>query len=241
MGMLVLAADADPIMCKTIKFILRDQGYDVVTATSGSAAVAIAQERQPEAYILDVGLPDIDCVKLYGHLSRAGIRGSVLFLVPRETLRGTLGESADRLGLFLDKPFDPDALIARVKELEVARRAATIPVDMTRRAFGSLDLWPARGRMVIRDGEVARIVPLTPLEVAASHRLMESGGQMVSRDELFESIPFLPDVDVESTRLDAWMAELQSKIEDGALPPRYMEIADGLGFRFLDDGGSRLN
>jgi CheY-like chemotaxis protein len=93
-------------------------GYDVITASSGAAAVSIAAEQQPDAIVLDVMMPEMDgpttFQKLRAQASTASI--PVVFLTakvqPSERARfSSLGAAA-----VLSKPFDPLTLASELAD-----------------------------------------------------------------------------------------------------------------------------
>ena len=55
--MKILMVDDDPSLVKMISFLLKDEGYEVVTATSGMEALQILQQQWVDMVILDVMLP----------------------------------------------------------------------------------------------------------------------------------------------------------------------------------------
>ncbi len=58
--MLILVVDDDPPSVKMISFLLREEGYDVITASNGVEALRLLDERAPDLIILDIMMPHID-------------------------------------------------------------------------------------------------------------------------------------------------------------------------------------
>ena len=129
----VLIADPDSKARAALAGELGDAGFEVVAVSSGAAAVASAQERQPSIAILEIPLGEIcgyEVCRVLRDLSHGGI--SILFL------SGTRTEWYDRVaGLLLGaddyvvKPYARDKLLARVRrlvrEVEPERTARLTP------------------------------------------------------------------------------------------------------------------
>lgn len=113
----ILVADDDPDILRFVELNLHLEGFDVITATNGEAALARAKESRPSLVILDVMMPKLDgyevCQRLRQDSQTAHI--CVIMLTAKSM-------SADKiLGLtsgaddYIAKPFDPMELVARVK------------------------------------------------------------------------------------------------------------------------------
>ncbi len=63
----LLVVEDDPNILELLSASLRFAGFDVSTATSGSAAVSAAKDRRPDLVVLDVMLPDLDGFEVIRH------------------------------------------------------------------------------------------------------------------------------------------------------------------------------
>jgi DNA-binding response OmpR family regulator len=113
---LILVADDDDDVRELIVFRLERAGYEVMTASDGEQAVAIALERRPDLCILDVMMPRLD-----GYEVTRRLRASEGFAeVPVLLLTASVQEAAVAEGLeagaddYVKKPFPPQELLARV-------------------------------------------------------------------------------------------------------------------------------
>ena len=118
--MRILVVDDDAPSVKMISFLLREEGYTVLTASNGPAALDIVEREAPDLVILDVMMPHMDGLEVCRRIRRT-MQVPILILSAK-------GETADRVvGLdvgaddYLSKPFDPTELLARVRA--VLRRA----------------------------------------------------------------------------------------------------------------------
>ena len=114
----ILVVDDEPIVVDMVQRYLAREGFRVVTAATGPAALAAAldPERPPWLIVLDIMLPDIDGIEICRRLRReAGATMPIILLTARreesERIQG-LGVGADD---YVVKPFSPAELVARVK------------------------------------------------------------------------------------------------------------------------------
>jgi CheY-like chemotaxis protein len=121
----ILICDDDSLVVAVIKATLEADGMLCRTAGNGRLAFAMACENPPDAVILDVNMPALDGFQVLDELRRleATSKVKVMLLTGRyEAEDITLGV---RLGAddYMSKPFDPAALVERVKELLAAPAA----------------------------------------------------------------------------------------------------------------------
>jgi two-component system KDP operon response regulator KdpE len=218
----ILVCDDEPQILRALKVILRDAGFEAVSAGSGEEALDRAAVKPPEAAILDLMLPDIDGVELTRRLREwSEMPILVLSAVGEEDRKvEALAAGADD---YVTKPFGPRELIAR---LEAAlRRAQPQDSEPTIVAEGiEIDL---AGRRVLRDGEP---VHLTPTEFGLLRALARNRGRLMTQRALLVEVwgvEYEDDLQV----LRAHIANLRRKIEpaDG---PRYVLTDPGVGYRF---------
>ncbi|HEX2708401.1 MAG TPA: response regulator transcription factor [Solirubrobacterales bacterium] len=218
----ILVCDDEPQILRALKVILRDAGYEAVTASTGEEALDRAAVKPPEAAILDLMLPDIDGVELTRRLREwSEMPILVLSAVGEEDRKvEALAAGADD---YVTKPFGPRELIAR---LEAAlRRAQPEGAEPAILAEGiEIDL---AGHTVRRDGEP---VHLTPTEFGLLRVLARNRGRLMTHRALLVEVwgvEYEDDFQV----LRAHIANLRRKIEppDG---PRYILTDPGVGYRF---------
>ena len=218
----ILVCDDEPQILRALKVILRDAGYEAVTASTGEEALDRAAVKPPEAAILDLMLPDIDGVELTRRLREwSEMPILVLSAVGEEDSKvEALAAGADD---YVTKPFGPRELIAR---LEAAlRRAQPEGAEPAIVAEGiEIDL---AGHTVRRDGEP---VHLTPTEFGLLRALARNRGRLMTHRALLVEVwgvEYEDDFQV----LRAHIANLRRKIEppDG---PKYVLTDPGVGYRF---------
>jgi two-component system, OmpR family, KDP operon response regulator KdpE len=219
----VLVCDDEAQILRALKVILRDAGFEAVTAATGEEALDLAAVKPPEAAILDLMLPDIDGVEVTRRL-REWTQMPILVLsaVGEEDRKvEALAAGADD---YVTKPFGPRELVARLEA--VLRRAAPEGSEPVIEADGlEIDL---AARAVRRDGEP---VHLTPTEFGLLRTLVRNRGKLMTHRALLVEVwgvEYEDDFQV----LRAHIANLRRKIEPPGDAPKYVKTDPGVGYRF---------
>jgi DNA-binding response OmpR family regulator len=207
-------------------FLLREEGYEVITADNGRAALEKVETGAPDLVIMDVMMPHIDGLEVTRRI-RQTMDVPIIILSAK-------GETADKVtGLevgaddYLVKPFEPSELIARVKA--VLRRSEVFAYDdmQGRVTVGDLRLDPV-GYKVIRDGVE---IELTPIEFRLLHVLMRNAGRALSHDYLLSSA-WGYDYEGYSNQIAVYIRRLRAKVERDPASPVYLQTVRGLGYKF---------
>ncbi len=123
----ILAVDDNPINLKIVSGTLTHAGYEVMTASSGSEALAKVNKIRPDLIILDVMMPDMDgyevCKRLRGNSATA--HTPIVMLTAHDTLEEKIKGFEVGADEYLSKPFQPAELAAHISAL--LRRAPASP------------------------------------------------------------------------------------------------------------------
>jgi CheY-like chemotaxis protein len=120
----VLVVDDDPVIVNLLQVNFEIEGYEVLSATSGSAGLAHAQLGEPDVIVLDVMMPGLDGIEVARRL-RADPRTRQIPII----LLSAKAQSADvQAGLavadaYITKPFEPLELLERVATVLTNSRA----------------------------------------------------------------------------------------------------------------------
>lgn len=218
--MRLLVIDDDVELCALLGEFLQREGFTVQCENEGRRGLDQALQGGHDLVILDVMLPGMDGFEILRRLRSQG-RVPVLMLTAR-------GEDVDRIvGLelgaddYLAKPFNPRELSARIKA--ILRRSEPKP-NRGRVDVNGVALDPG-ARDVLVDGKP---IELTTLEFDILELLMRSAGNVVSRDDLMESLynrkatPF-------DRSIDMHVSHLRKKLE-GSRP--MIKTIRGAGYQF---------
>lgn len=131
----ILIADDDPETLRLISLMLQRQGYQIVSATNGSQALALARSEHPDLIVLDVMMPDMDgftvARQLRGQETTAGI--PILMFTAKSQVEDKISGYESGADDYLTKPVHPAELQARIRALLSRTKARTAtPVERGR-------------------------------------------------------------------------------------------------------------
>jgi DNA-binding response OmpR family regulator len=179
--MKVLVVDDDRVLADVVAFTLRREGFDVILAYDGQAALGRWAEERPDLIVLDVNMPKLDGFAVCQRI-RSQSDTPILLLTVRseedDIIHG-LGLGADD---YITKPFSPRQLVARVQA--VLRRVGRTPAPAIRQV-GALTLDPSRREMCIGTNEP---VSLTPLETRLLDYLMLNAGHVLTNEAIIDHV-----------------------------------------------------
>jgi two-component system KDP operon response regulator KdpE len=226
----VLVVDDEPQILRALSITLKARSYDVVVATSGKQALAIAAQSSPDIVVLDLGLPDLDGIDVI-----RGLRGwsKVPIIVLSGRSQGVSKVDALDAGAddYVTKPFNVDELLAR---LRAVTRRAPAGSDEVRAVIGDIKVELPGRRLSSRVSGSADSVPdvrLTPTEWQLLEVLIRNPGRLVTQREMLRSID-RADVGDQSHYLRQFMNQLRRKLEPDPARPRYLMTEPGMGYRF---------
>ena len=103
-------------VCRLFVEILSKEGYEVIPATSGPCALALAAETPPDLILLDSVEPDLDGLAILRQLRHQGHEGTVIMITSQGTLQNA--REAMLLGAYdyIMKPFNLDFLKSVLRE-----------------------------------------------------------------------------------------------------------------------------
>lgn len=115
MSQVVLVAEDDPSVRMTIEFVLKDEGFDVLLAEDGEEALRLALGSNPDVILLDQIMPKMDGKEVLTALRKDPSTSSIPVFVLTGMARGD--ESEWPGAFFVGKPFSPDALVQRIRDV----------------------------------------------------------------------------------------------------------------------------
>ena len=237
----VLVVEDDITLRETVAYSLGKEGYEVLSAEDGYAALETARREQPDLLLLDVMLPGLDGFEVC-RILRKETSVPILMLTARS-------DEVDRVvGLemgaddYLTKPFSMRELMARVKALlrrvqltreeiaarqEPAQPAAGVAAQLATLTFDDLEIDQTR-REVRLAGEVLRV---KPKEYDLLLFLARNKGIALSRDLILERV-WGWTFDGNSRTVDVHVRWLREKIEPDPAEAKRIVTVRGIGYRF---------
>jgi DNA-binding response OmpR family regulator len=218
----VLLVEDDEGIAELVEGALHREGMRVERFADAESALVSLARSEPEAVVLDLGLPGLDGLEFCRIVRRTRRTPILILTARRDEMDKVLGLE---LGAddYVTKPFGVRELVARVKAL---LRRAEAPPDAVRR-FGDLSI-DTSAKLVTRRGER---LELTAMEYRILDVLSAAPGRVFSRDEVLDRLGEAAHAGYERT-IDSHLARLRRKIEDDPREPRYLETVRGLGYRF---------
>lgn len=220
----VLVVDDEPKIIRFIKTSLSLSGYDILTASTGRAALTTFDRQRPDLVILDLGLPDLDGLDVLRTIRSYSTR-PVLILTARDDeqdkVRG-LELGADD---YLTKPFGTSELRARIEAVLRRVRWSPQPSDLSEFTFGELHVDFRRRRVAVSGEEVH----LTPTEYHLLRVLVQNTGRVLSHSELLGQVwgeQYRNDLAI----LRVNISRLRQKLEPCPPEPRYVLTIPGIGY-----------
>jgi len=229
-SMRILVVDDDPPSVKMIGFLLREEGYTVLTTNSGPEALRMLNDEMPDLVILDVMMPGMDGLEVCRRIRRITDL-PIIFLSAK-------GEMADRVvGLdvggddYLPKPFEPAELLARVRAVMRRAEAFAFGDRLSHLMVAGIHLDPVNNVAILPEGQE---IYLTPIEFRLLHYLMSNAGRALTHDQLFATV-WGYDYDGSTNLVAAHMRRLRRKVEEEPSNPKRLITVRGIGYRFEAD------
>ncbi|MFJ2188726.1 response regulator transcription factor [Kitasatospora sp. NPDC087861] len=199
---------------------LREEHFEVLTATDGAGALRVVHDRV-DAVVLDIGLPDSDGRDVCHAMRAAGFDAPVLFLTAHDALADRLSGFSAGGDDYLAKPFHLAELAARVRAaIRRNGREPGVEVD-------GLRLDPVAHVLESTSGES---VALTPTEFRLLACLMAAPGAVVRRRALLRA-GWPEGAQVSDNTLDQYLVRLRRKLREAG-SARGILTARGVGYRF---------
>ncbi|MEC4804821.1 MAG: response regulator transcription factor [Jaaginema sp. PMC 1079.18] len=229
----ILVVEDEDLIRDMVVLALKEQGYEVVTATDGRAALSLLQTPESttsdpivDLIVLDLMLPQVNGLDICRLLRYQGNTVPILILSAKAS------ETDRVLGLevgaddYLTKPFSMQELVARCRALLRRQRFTTVPPTQVLQ-FRDIVLSREECRVLVR-GEEAN---LSPKEFRLLELFMSYPRRVWSREHLIDQVwgaDFLGD----TKTVDVHIRWLREKLEEDPSKPKYIVTVRGFGYRF---------
>jgi len=235
----ILVVDDDAKIVRLVRTYLERDGFTVVTAADGPAALEAIESHQPALVVLDLMLPELDGRAVIRAVRRdeEAAQTPILVLSARSSTIDRIAGLEDGADDYLPKPFSPAELVLRVKS--ILRRAAPAadatlspgatggPTAGPLIRHGDLTIDPSRHE--VRRGDQA--IDLTRVEFRLLSAILGADGRVLSRDQLLDSVYGQDAADVLDRTIDVHIRRLRDKLDDDPDAPRYVQTVRGVGYR----------
>jgi two-component system OmpR family response regulator len=223
----ILIVEDDRNLLDTLKYNLRKEGYEIVTAVDGAEALEIARKEKPSLLVLDIMLPKMSGFEVCRILRKETT-------VPILMLTAKAEETDKIVGLeigaddYMTKPFSLRELLARVRAM--LRRAKMVEMqprpEEALLKVGDIEVDIARHRA----SKGATTLELTPKEFDLLAFLVRNKGFVFSRDQLLEKV-WGYDFAGDTRTVDVHIRWLRQKIETDPDNPKHLITVRGTGYK----------
>jgi len=219
----ILVVDDEQKIVNIVKAYLEREGYTVVVAYDGRAALDLARKQAPDLIILDLMLPEISGWEVC-RILRAESNVPIIMLTARD-------EDTDKIvGLeigaddYITKPFNARELVARVGAVLRRVEGTTERRKTIRVGDLSIDL----ERHEVKRGD--ELLELTNTEFELLRALAENPGRVYSRMQLLSKVQGDAYEGYERT-IDSHIKNLRKKIEPDPDRPKHVITVRGAGYK----------
>jgi two-component system, OmpR family, KDP operon response regulator KdpE len=223
----ILVVDDEAQIRRLIGAMLMRAGYAAIEARDAKEAKMLFSTHNPDAVLIDLGLPDRDGLELVAEFARAG-DAAILIVSARDATAEKIAALDLGADDYVTKPFDTDELLARLRAALRRRHSGVEPLRA--RQFGDIRFDEA-ARLVWRNN---RDVHLTPKEYALFAMLARDAGKVITHANLLRTIwgPAHTN-DIEYLRVTA--RALRIKLEADPGRPSLIRNEPGIGYRLCPD------
>ena len=218
----ILVIDDEPPIRKLLGMGLASQGYEVLEAPNGRAALELLGQK-PALVILDLGLPDVDGLELLRRIRQAHEDVPIVVLSSRADEAGKVAALDLGADDYVTKPFGMEELLARMRTALRHR----LQVHGERAMFQAGSLSVDLVRRIVRVGE--KEVRLSPKEYDLLRLLVQHAGKVLTHKFLLRE---LWDEPTDPQYLRVYVRQLRQKIEADPERPQYIKTEIGVGYRF---------
>ncbi|HTW75140.1 MAG TPA: response regulator [Steroidobacteraceae bacterium] len=222
---LALVVEDDPGIQKVLRLMLEADGFRVLVADSGMRAERDARSQPPDIMIVDLGLPDLDGIKVI-EMIRAWSVAPIVVLSARTAEAQRLAAFAAGANDYVLKPFSAPELLARLRAALRRHARGDRPSGLLQ--LGDLTIDLARRSVQRRGGGELR---LTPLEHRIIETLHRHAGRVVTHAQLTREVWGPNRLDTRSLRV--FITTLRKKLEPDPARPVHIVNERGIGYRLM--------
>ncbi len=219
----ILVVDDEAAIRRFLKTGLASEGYDVVEAETGAAAIDLAVKEKPDLVILDLGLPGRDGLEVLQQIRRTSLVPVVVLSV-RSDEKGKVAALDLGADDYVTKPFGMSELIARLRAALRHRLQQQGEPPIFRSGDLAVDL-------------VRRVVTLAGKEIKLSAKeydllrvLVMHAGKVLTHQFLLREV-WGPAHTEDIQYLRVYVRTLREKLGEEPTQPRYLLTETGVGYR----------
>ncbi|MGN6523351.1 MAG: response regulator transcription factor [Actinomycetes bacterium] len=219
----LLVVDDEPNIVELLSASLRFSGFEVATARTGTEALKVYKEFEPDLLVLDVMMPGVDGFDVVRRLRSEGRRTPVLFLTAKDATEDkvtglTLGGDD-----YVTKPFSLEEVVARIRAI-LRRHGLTEDVsDTGRLTYADIEL-DDDTHEVWKAGE---LIQLSPTEFNLLRYFLQNASRVVSKAQILDHV-WHYDFGGDANVVESYVSYLRRKVD--TTEPRLLHTIRGVGY-----------
>lgn len=220
----ILIVDDDASILMLLSDVLQENGYDVITATSGEECIQLIKNKSFDMIILDIMMKGISGLDVCRRI-RDSVSCPILFLSAKDTSEDIVNGLSLGADDYLTKPFVLEELVARINaHLRRESRAGMPRMGSSVLKIGDITL--NRDTMAVTKNE--KSVALSTKEFELLAYLMQNAGKTLSREKIFHDVWKTSYGDVGTVAIN--IKNLRAKLDPNW---QYIKTVWGSGYRFV--------
>ena len=220
----ILVVDDDLNICELLRLYLTKEGYNVVIANDGVAAVTMFQEESPSLVLLDIMLPKLDGWQVCREIRKFSETPIIMLTAKGEIFDRVLGLE---LGAddYVVKPFDTKEIVARIKAV-LRRSASSAGEEVKEVHFDKLSINLTNYELKVNGVQI----DTPPKEMELIFHLAKNPNRVFTRDQLLDEV-WGYDYYGDSRTVDVHVKRLREKLE-GTSDKWELRTVWGVGYKF---------
>ncbi|HEY2712351.1 MAG TPA: response regulator [Chthoniobacterales bacterium] len=223
---IALIIDDEKQIRRLLRLALERADHQVFEAETGQTGLAEVACRRPDIVLLDLGLPDMEGMKVLKHL-REWSDVPVLILSVRDEPDEKVAALDAGADDYVTKPFDTAELLARVR---AARRRSLLETGEPVFQSGPLCVDFGARQVRLNGAEIK----LTPTEYSLLRVLVQNAGKVVTHRQLLRTV-WGEKAESQAQYLRVYVTHLRKKLEASADSPSLIKTEVGIGYRLSTD------
>lgn len=217
----ILLVDDEPDILEIVGYNLKQEGYNILTASNGKEAVEIAKKEIPQMIILDVMMPEMDGIEACELIRKIPNLENVIitFLTARAEDYSQLAGFEAGADDYIAKPIKPKVLVSKVKAM-LRRLKGNETVSDTLNV-GGIEINREEYK-IIKDGQE---IVLPKKEFELFYLLATKPGKVFTREEILDKV-WGNEVVVGGRTIDVHIRKLREKIGDD-----FFKTIKGIGYK----------
>jgi two-component system alkaline phosphatase synthesis response regulator PhoP len=225
----ILLVEDEENMHETLKLNLELEGYEVISAYDGAAAMKAVSNEYFDLIIMDIMLPEIDGINVTQNIRLTNNEVPILILSAKNNSEDKvlgLKKGADD---YLTKPFNLEELLLRVKKLiQKNKRLQDRSSVGETYSFGGHTINFRAQEATNAAGEV---IQLSKKEAMLLKLLVENKNEVVPREKILQSV-WGYNVYPTTRTIDNFILNFRKYFEEDSRSPKYFHSVRGVGYKY---------